>query len=81
MAFVYSITTTGSQTDSGSTVSLNEVPSTYTVSVYAVKDGYDRSDAATQTITYKAKHGDVNGDGQITISDAVGIVDIILRNY
>ena len=81
VAFVYSITSAGSQTDSGSTVSLNEVPSTYTVSVYAVKDGYDRSDAATQTITYKAKHGDVNGDGQITISDAVGIVDIILRNY
>ena len=79
--FVCSITTAGSQTNSGSTVSLNEVPSTYTVSVYAVKDGYDRSDAATQTITYKAKHGDVNGDGQITISDAVGIVDIILRNY
>ncbi len=78
--FVYSITSAGSQTDSGSTVSLNEVPSTYTVSVFAVKDGYDRSDAATQTITYKAKHGDVNGDGQITISDAVGIVDIILGN-
>ena len=76
--FVCSITTTGSQTNSGSTVSLNEVPSTYTVSVYAVKDGYDRSDAATQTITYKAKHGDVNGDGQITISDAVGIVEMIL---
>jgi hypothetical protein len=78
--FVYSITSAGSQSDSGSKVSLNEVPSTYTVSVYAVKDGYDRSDAATQTITYKAKHGDVNGDGQITISDAVGIVDIILGN-
>ena len=81
VAFVYSITSAGSQTDSGSTVSLKEVPSTYTVSVYAVKDGYDPSDAATQTITYQTKAGDTNGDGRITISDAVGIVDIILRNY
>ena len=76
--FVCSITTTGSQTNSGSTVSLKEMPSTYTVSVYAVKDGYDPSDAATQTITYQTKAGDTNGDGQITISDAVGIVEMIL---
>ena len=76
--FVYSITSAGSQTDSGSKVSLNEVPSIYTVSVYAVKNGYDPSDAATQTITYQTKAGDTNGDGQITISDAVGIVEMIL---
>ena len=78
--FVCSITTAGSQTNSGSKMSLKDMTSTYTVSVYAAKDGYDPSDAATQTITYQTKAGDTNGDGRITISDAVGIVEMILGN-
>ena len=36
------------------------------------------SDVATYVVTYQTKAGDANGDGEITIADAVKIVDVIL---
>ncbi len=60
----------------------DEVPLTpvYRVSVYAKKEGYEDSEIATKDVDFRALRGDVNDDGEITISDAVGIVNIILEN-
>ena len=69
----YEITRVGE----GNTVSLSST-SDYVVSVYAAKAGYENSDVATTTITMK--QGDVNADGVVTISDAVGVVNIIQNN-
>lgn len=51
----------------------------FKVSVYATKDGYANSDVATQEIDVRGLKGDVNEDGKVTITDAVGVVDIILN--
>ena len=56
----------------------NALATRFRVSVYATKEGHANSDVASIDITYSGRKGDVNGDGLITISDAVGIVDIIL---
>ena len=50
---------------------------TFTISVKAVRDGYEDSDAATLTIPM-AEVGDVNADGSITIADVTTLVNIIL---
>ena len=50
----------------------------YRISVYAKKDGYANSDVATIDIDL-ATRGDANGDGKITIADAVKVVDVILE--
>lgn len=78
--FVYNISMSGEQTNTGSEVFLANTTTTYTVSVYCTKEGYDNSDVATMDIDFKALPGDVNNDGEITISDAVAIVDIILNS-
>lgn len=77
--FKYNISMTGDQSDSGNEVLLPNLRSTYTVSVYATKEGYVNSDVATQVITYQPKTGDVNNDGDITIADAVAVVNLILN--
>lgn len=50
---------------------------TFTISVKAVRDGYEDSDAATLTIPMAAV-GDVNADGSVTIADVTTLVNIIL---
>ena len=75
--YVCSIST--SVSNSGSTVSLKEMGPAYTVSVYAVNDGYERSDEATKTITYQAKSGDVNGDGEVNAVDLTKLIEILLK--
>ena len=52
----------------------------YKVSVYATKAGYENSDTATAEFTATGKVGDVNGDNEITVTDALMIVDEILKN-
>ena len=56
------------------------VPTTYTVNVYAKKDGYMNSDVAAENIDVRGIQGDVNLDGKVTITDAVSVVNIILNN-
>jgi hypothetical protein len=76
--FVYSIKNGGSDTGVGDKVQL---VSNYYVSVYATKSGYEDSDVTTKTfIPVKAIKGDVDGDGVVDISDAVGVVDIIMTS-
>ena len=77
--FVASVKQSGSTTYKGSSLLLTDLTTTYRVSVYARKERYDKSEAATIDIDYLPNLDDVNGDGQISISDVVGIVDIILK--
>ena len=77
--FVASVSPSGKTTYKGSSLLLADLTTTYRVSVYARKEGYDDSEAATIDIDYLPDLDDVNGDGQISISDVVGIVDIILK--
>ena len=49
------------------------------VSVYATKEGYENSDVATVDVDlHIGKKGDVTGDGEVTITDAVEVVNIIM---
>lgn len=49
---------------------------TYTVRVYASKEGMEDSETAAQVIYYK--NGDANMDGVISVTDIGVIVDMIL---
>jgi hypothetical protein len=51
-----------------------QLPSSYTISVYAVKAGYEKSDTATKEI----KNGDLNGDGNVDVGDHVELTNIIM---
>ena len=44
------------------------------MTVYATKDGYNKSEVATQEIVVSNKRGDMNGDGTISPADAVEIL-------
>ena len=53
---------------------------TYKVSVYATKNGYERSDIATKEIVITNNNtGDVNGDGVVDVADHVKLSDIIMK--
>jgi len=56
-----------------------DVPLTYTIKVYASKADYADSDVATKELDVRGLKGDVNEDGVVNITDAVGVVDIILN--
>ena len=75
--FHYQLLTTDSDTNVGNNVSL---PSSCTVKVYASKDGYTDSGFATQEIVISGVKGDMNGDGVVTITDAVMSLDVILTD-
>ena len=53
---------------------------TYNISVYATKEGYLDSEKAIRYFPFRAIKGDINDDGQLTISDVVNIVNAILGN-
>lgn len=77
--FLYEITSMDSKKGNDSQVQLS---TTYNVSVYATKAGYEDSDIATRQInvgTSSAPKGDVNGDGLVTVTDAVQVIDIVLN--
>ena len=59
-------------------ISLNNPLTVYTVTAYATKEGYDDSEVATATFRYEKAEGDMNGDGQVNISDVVKLVNMIL---
>ena len=64
------------RTGEGNSVALSATAD-YVVSVWATKAGYEKSETTTATIT--VKQGDVTGDGNVTITDAVAVVNIILN--
>lgn len=73
----YSYTIAPAAATGESTTGEISVGTTFTVSVKAVRDGYEDSDAATITIPMAAV-GDVNADGSINIADVTALVNIIL---
>jgi hypothetical protein len=75
VTFHYRVTSSASEGE-GAEVSL---PASYTVTVYATKEGYDDSDIATEVIDGRGLKGDVNNDGVVTVADAVTVMDIILE--
>ena len=72
--FVPSITVTPNQLQNGNELAIG---GTFTVSVYAVKEGYDNSDTATMTINM-SQIGDVNADGELNAADITAVVNAIL---
>jgi len=77
--FVATVSPSGKTTYKGSSLLLANLTTTNRVSVYARKEDFVDSEAATIDVDYLPDLDDVNGDGQISISDVVGIVDIILK--
>ena len=71
--FNYNITANGSKSGIGNYLS---VTPSYTVRVYASKEGMEDSEMAAQVIYFK--NGDANLDGVISVTDIGAIVDIIL---
>ncbi len=67
VTYHYTITPPSKTDNTGNDV---EVGSSYTVQVYASKDGYLDSDTATQDINIRGLKGDVNDDGDVTAQDA-----------
>ena len=64
----------------GDEISLNTPLTVFTVTSYATKEGYDDSEVATATFRYEKTAGDVNGDGNVNISDVTELVNMILGN-
>ena len=76
--FVSELSTVSSTSVEGTTIT---IPSLYRITVIAKKEGYEDSDPATMDIEMQpGKKGDVNGDGNVSITDAVSVVNIILNN-
>ena len=77
--YVYNITPPSAKAGISSRVSM---PTTYKVTVYATKDGYENSEVATKDIEVggeSAIRGDVNLDGEIGMPDVMFIVNYILN--
>ena len=74
--YVSSITPPSAFNSGSKTVSM---PTTYKVTVYATKDGYENSDVATKEIDVCGIRGDVNNDGTVNMPDAMFIVNKILN--
>ena len=56
-----------------------QLPQSFTVSVCAIKAGYEKSDTATKQFTIASGlRGDLNGDGDVNVADHVELSDIIL---
>ena len=67
VTYHYSITSPKIMTNLGDDV---KVDLSYSLQVYASKDGYLDSDTATQDIDVRGLKGDVNDDGDVTAQDA-----------
>ncbi len=74
--FVSEITVPDGKKYNTSKISLT---TTYNVTVYATKSGYQNSDPVSKDIDVRGEKGDVNGDGKVSITDAVNVVNIILK--
>ena len=59
-------------------ISLSTPLTVYTITAYATKEGYNDSEVATATFRYEKAEGDINGDGNLNISDVVQLVNMIL---
>ena len=74
--FVYSFSSASANHQVGNNVSL---PSTYTVTVYATKEGYENSETVTKEIDVRGMMGDMNGDGTLSVTDVGILITTILQ--
>ena len=63
---------TSSEEFSGGEVVIENKDITFTLTVYAIAPGYDRSKPATMKFT--VKKSDVNGDGHVDVADIATII-------
>lgn len=75
---VTNITASNAEPLTDGEISLNTPLNVYTVTAYAIKEGFDDSEVATATFRYEKTEGDMNGDGQVNVSDVVQLVNTIL---
>ena len=75
VGYAYEITNADVKNGFASEVSMT---GTYTVSVYATKEGYDDSDVATLEFSMGGgMKGDVNSDSKVDIADVTAVINII----
>ena len=76
--YVYNFSTPSESDEDGKGINM---PNKLQVSVYAKKDGFENSDVATKEIDLgtSAIRGDLNGDGVVSMPDAMYIVNKILN--
>ena len=74
--FVYSFSSASANHQVGNNVSL---PSTYTVTVYATKEGYENSETVTKEIDVRGMKGDMNDDGTLSVTDVGILITTILQ--
>ena len=74
--FVYSFKSASADNIEGNNVSL---PNSYTITVYAKKDGYENSDTVTEEIDVRGLMGDMNEDGNLSVTDVTILIDRILK--
>lgn len=75
VTYVYTITPTSSTGQS--TDGLISLGTSFTVNVKATRDGYEDSEMATTTINL-SQVGDMDGDGELSITDVTSLVNAIL---
>ncbi|MBQ5983283.1 MAG: leucine-rich repeat domain-containing protein [Prevotella sp.] len=75
---VTNITASNAESLTDGEICLNTPLTVYTVTAYTTKEGYDDSEVATATFRYEETEGDMNGDGQVNVSDVVQLVNTIL---
>ena len=75
--FVYHLTTPSSADGEGQTMGL---PTTYTLSVYAKKEGYKNSETVTTTFDIRGLKGDVDGNNTVDATDLTKLIDILLKH-
>ena len=77
---IFHYTITSSDAKSDVTNSGFEVKNSYTIIVYATKEGYTDSEVASKSfqVAGAGKKGDVNGDGDVNVADHVELSKIIL---
>ena len=78
VVFHYSISSADFKNDI--TDSYVNLTKSYTISVYATKEGYTDSEVAQKSfqVSGTGKKGDVNGDGEVNVADHVELSNIIL---
>lgn len=78
---IFHYTITSSDAKSDITNSGIEVKNSYTVSVYATKEGYIDSEVASKSfqVSGAGKKGDVDGNGVVNVADHVKLSEIIMK--
>ena len=74
--YVYEVTMGSAGTTAEDEV---ELKPTFRVTVYAQKEGFVNSDAATADITVSCKPGDTDGDGEVNAVDLTKLIEILLK--